>query len=616
MITIFRNIFSKEPYYISIEDALKRIKDGVSKDKVLEIRATIDKEKSSKLKANLPSLCFSGKFKKDRRDIDLIEHSGYIILDFDHVQDVQAKKDELADKQYVKAVWVSPSGNGIKALIKIADKTKHREHFQALQDIYPDVDKSGVNPSRVCYESYDEDIVIKSNVTSFTKIKTVTRELTPVKETNNIEIFNKLFKWMSNRGDAFVSGERTLFIYKLASACCRAGISQEDCFNLCNMSFLANDNTYTNQEAERTIASAYKSASNVFGSASFENNMLVDKISRKEVNIVDQDIYDLDVKPKDVIFGIDVKHEAFSIYDNGYESAISTFIPEIDTYFKFKRGEITLLSGIGNYGKSTFLKYLLMLQVIKNKHKIAIFTPEENPASEFYHDLVEMYFGQDCTPRNHLRPNKVHYEKIYDLVSNHFFFVYPKDSSPTPDYVKERFLELIIKEGVKFCIIDPFNQLSNDYKDAGGNVALYLEKFLGDLSRFAQTNNIFSITVAHPNKMQKGADGNYPCPDVFDLAGGALWSAKMDCVLFYHLPNRQTDPTSTVCEFHSKKIRRRKIVGIIGTATFEFVPRTRRFVFNGVDYMQKYISESNEVKQGLLPINTNFDKGEDEYEPF
>ncbi|MDV7395789.1 hypothetical protein RZS08_30645, partial [Arthrospira platensis SPKY1] len=210
-------------------------------------------------------------------------------------------------------------------------------------------------------------------------------------------------------------------------------------------------------------------------------------VSKQEVKVIDQDIYDLDVKPKDVIFGIDVKHEAFSIYDNGYESAISTFIPDIDTYFKFKRGEITLLSGIGNYGKSTFLKYLLMLQVIKNKHKIAIFSPEENPASEFYHDLVEMYFGQDCTPRNPYRPSKLHYEKVYDMVSNHFFFVYPKDSSPTPDYIKERFLELIIKEGVKFCVIDPFNQLANDYKDTGGNISLYLEKFLGDLSRFAQT---------------------------------------------------------------------------------------------------------------------------------
>ena len=62
MVTIFKNIFSKEPHYISVDDALKRISQGKSKDQVENIRSQIDKEKASKLKANLPSICFSGKF--------------------------------------------------------------------------------------------------------------------------------------------------------------------------------------------------------------------------------------------------------------------------------------------------------------------------------------------------------------------------------------------------------------------------------------------------------------------------------------------------------------------------------------------------------------------------
>ena len=48
MITIFKNIFSKEPNYISVEAALKRIQEGKSKSTVSEIRATIDKEKANK----------------------------------------------------------------------------------------------------------------------------------------------------------------------------------------------------------------------------------------------------------------------------------------------------------------------------------------------------------------------------------------------------------------------------------------------------------------------------------------------------------------------------------------------------------------------------------------
>ena len=67
MVTVFKNIFSKEPHYISVDAALARISAGKSKSQCESIRETIDKEKAQKLKANLTSVCFSGEFKKDRQ---------------------------------------------------------------------------------------------------------------------------------------------------------------------------------------------------------------------------------------------------------------------------------------------------------------------------------------------------------------------------------------------------------------------------------------------------------------------------------------------------------------------------------------------------------------------
>ena len=49
-VTIFENIFSKKPFYIPVKDALGRIFDGRSKTLVNEIRGTLDKSKSQKLK--------------------------------------------------------------------------------------------------------------------------------------------------------------------------------------------------------------------------------------------------------------------------------------------------------------------------------------------------------------------------------------------------------------------------------------------------------------------------------------------------------------------------------------------------------------------------------------
>ena len=91
--------------------------------------------------------------------------------------------------------------------------------------------------------------------------------------------------------------------------------------------------------------------------------------------------------------------------------------------------------------------------------------------------------------------------------------------------------------------------------------------------------------------MRKDADGNYPCPDLFDLADGAMWNNKKDNILIYHRPNHQKDPQSPNCELHSKKIKRQKTVGKKGVVEFEYYRKSRRYFFSGSDCMQKLLNE-------------------------
>lgn len=587
--TIFKNIYDKIPHYISVDTAIQRIKNGNSLKLVSEIRNHIDKERQDELKKNLPSVCFSGEF-PERLDHKIVKHSGFIVLDFDNVDNVTLRKEELSKNDYTYACWISPRNNGIKLLVRIADGSKHRPHFDALKELFPDADSSGVNESRVCFESYDPEIYINKESKVFKKIKVVER----FQETSSISderrIFDNIVKWLSNKGGAFVSGERNIFIFKLASACCRFGLHEDASVILISQSFEIGTNKFSVQECHRTIKSAYKANKSNFGTAQFEKDILVDKTSRHEIEVT-QEMLDENIRPKDVIFGEDVKEEVFDIFNYGYQAVNGLGIKELDELFKFKEGEISLLSGYGNYGKSTFLSWNLLMRTLIFGEKFAFFSPEEN-AAEFYHNLTEILLAGDCTPSNPLRPSKDEYEFAYDFISKHVFYVYPKIIAPTPEYIKERFLELIIKEKVKGVIVDPFNQLTNDYKGVGGRTDKYLETFLSDCTRFAQQNNIYFTIVAHPVKSKKDDRGNYPCPDVFDIADGAMWNNKMDNILIYDRPNHQVDPTSDVCEFHSKKIRRQKIVGKKGTVTFNFNRRTRRFIFSGVDYMANAVSES------------------------
>jgi hypothetical protein len=611
MITAFKNIWSKEPHYISVELALNRIKNGNSKKLVEEIRNTLDKEKAGELKKNLPCICFSGKFGADRKDEQIVSHSNFLVLDFDNVYELRDKQTDIISHKFVYACWVSPSGNGLKALVKIANGDKHREHFEALEEIFPEIDKSGKNTSRVCYESYDVNIYINPNPEVFKKIKKTEKIVAFERTIDDQKIFKNLLTWLSNKSEAFVTGERNNFIFKLACACCRYGIPEHTANGLIHTEFLSNSE-FTKREADNAISSAYRVNSKNYGSANFDKEQLVDKITRKEIE-VEKAIIDEDGKLKDVIYGIDVKEQALSLYESGYATVNGIGVKEMDDSFKPKKGEITVLTGIGNYGKSSWKKWYQAMRMILYGEKFATFSPEDNPPEEYYHDFVEILLGCDCTPSNPNRPSRQAYEYTYDFVCKHIFYVYPKNVTPTPQYIMEVFLQLIVKEGVDGVDIDPFNQLANNYQNFGGRDK-YLEWVLSLFSRFSQINNVYFWIIAHPIKMQKGSDGNYPCPDVFDIADGALWNNKLDNILVYHRPYGQTDPQNPTCEFHSKKIRRQKIVGKKGFFLFEMLFRTRRFFFNGLDPLQKILNDKNitfktestiEPQQGWVPFINN-----------
>ena len=143
-VTIFKSVFDKEnPHVITLQTALSRIQDGKSCTTIEEVRKG-DKDK----KKGLPVVCFSGEF-SSRADDALFEHSGFIVLDFDHV-DVDQTKRSLATDDFIHSCWTSPSGNGVKALVKITNPERHRDHFRALVKYFEkqhglEVDESGVS---------------------------------------------------------------------------------------------------------------------------------------------------------------------------------------------------------------------------------------------------------------------------------------------------------------------------------------------------------------------------------------------------------------------------------------------------------------------------------------
>lgn len=110
---------------------------------------------------------FSGLFTK-RNDTALINHSGLITLDFDHVPNLQELRETLCQDRYFETelMFVSPSSDGLKWIISIDLKEcNHQDWFRAIAAYIKatyqlEVDKSGKDISRACFLPYDPKVYI------------------------------------------------------------------------------------------------------------------------------------------------------------------------------------------------------------------------------------------------------------------------------------------------------------------------------------------------------------------------------------------------------------------------------------------------------------------------
>jgi hypothetical protein len=61
-----------------------------------------------------------------------------------------------------------------------------------------------------------------------------------------------------------------------------------------------------------------------------------------------------------------------------------------------------------------------------------------------------------------------------------------------------------------------------------------------------------------------------------------------------------------LAEFHSKKIRDQKVVGKPGFILVDYHWQTRRYLYDGIDYMQKVLNEKNytfQREQAVIKFN-------------
>lgn len=179
-ISIFKHIGSTtDPEDIEMLEYLEGIRDGRWESESYRCRGKgKDTEEQKAYKKTIPTVTMSGQF-KTRSDDGLLEHSEFLAMDFDDVENIEHVKRLMSEDKYVYACYISIGGYGLRTLFKIEPK-KHKKAFEGICDylyqkygIASSVDMNGSNVSKpylvsfdpLCYIDYaDETPVFKRYV--------------------------------------------------------------------------------------------------------------------------------------------------------------------------------------------------------------------------------------------------------------------------------------------------------------------------------------------------------------------------------------------------------------------------------------------------------------------
>ena len=541
-VTIFKDVKStKAPHHIQLATALSRIQRGKSKDLIHEIR-----EGNKEKKLELPVVCFSGEF-SSRADEALFEHSGYIVLDFDHV-DVEATKTALATDDYIYACWVSPSGDGIKALVRITNPERHRDHFRALTAYLSrqhglEVDETGINESRACFESYDPDIIIKDDYKRFGHFTTEHAEAqVPTNDAYSYTDYMKLnlaARMIRNAKD----GEKWATLNKAAILCggyIAAGRMEEEEVLRVLFREIEKRDIDSDDHAKQTIISGIEKGKAV----PIKDIIDSEKSLQRELLINDGDMSFISSDDEDFRWIDD--------YSQGnIEIGLDTGDPTLDEYFRYKK-EFVIINGHSNVGKTTMALYLIANATIRHGWKWLIYSSENRTAS------VKMHLMQFAADRKVENMTYAQRKQAYKWVQEHFTLINNNGIYSYSDIIL--FMEKVMRQQTLDAVfVDPYNSLRLDMSGSSIGVHDYHYEAASQFLTFSKANevavwlNMHAFTEA---QRRKGDDGLPVAPYAEDTEGGGKFVNRSDCFLTLHRKVQSPDHTiRKMSELHVRKVR-------------------------------------------------------------
>jgi len=531
---------------LDVREALGAIYRGDNKEIIDDMRSlqrtieTLDDETAKKdlknrkdeLKRQLPLHVWTGEFSA-RNNNSCVNPSGLMVLDFDHV-DVNYVKNELKQKDYIYACWTSPSGDGVKALVKM-DKVSNNdaEHKIIYKSVYADLrqlglDTSGKDISRGCFESYDPEIYVNKEALGF--------------KPEDVDVMKvpKAMIMASQDGELHVK-RRDAAHY--AGGFVKEGlITYDEAFKI--LMETVNEKGTTNPVlARKTIKDGLE-----HGMGRKLPEELLPTATSKEETILDRypALSFVSDHNKDTLWLKDLR-------DGKIPLGSETGIKELDKFFRFKEGTFNVVMGRSNVGKSTVIWFMMALANMRLGWRWIVFS-QENRSAIVRKEIAQFICGQ-------MFENISDYELevLMKHISDSFKIIEVKDLITAKELLM--MADELLKTGeFKGLMIDPYNALKVGNSKNQSTYDYHYETISGfkmwsELNNCSIYLNTHTGTVGARKVHQDGELKGYPTPpEKYDVENGVMFDNKADDFIVIHR-YVQHPSLGRITEWHQKKVK-------------------------------------------------------------
>lgn len=274
----------------------------------------------------------------------------------------------------------------------------------------------------------------------------------------------------------------------------------------------------------------------------------------------------------------------------GTELGVSTGWVGLDELYRVVPGELTLVTGVPNSGKSEWIDALLC-NLSHGEGWSFVLCSMENKVQEHARKLLEKHIRKpffdakygDSMPRmsaDELEQGKQWLQKSFFLIRCE------NEELPSIDWVLTLAKAAVFRHGVRGLVIDPYNELDHR-RPANQLETEYVSQMLTKVKRFAQHHDCHVWFVAHPRQLQCWNGG---APNLYDISGSAHFINKCDNGIVVH---RNRDPEAGLLDEVQILVRkvRNKMAGNIGDAYLSYSRVTGEYA--------DLLKQSNEVSMNM-----------------